>query len=112
MADVHGSPADYPQGGQAGSAGPPPAPYYAGSISPISSPVNGDADEQDDVAGTVDGAVAAANARWGLAQQDTYHQGSVIGDLVTLPPSPLDPGVGTLGTTDPSGSYYDPPRGY
>ena len=112
MADIHGSPANYPQGGQADSAGPAPAPYYAGSTAPIYSPVNSDADDQDDVSGTVDGAVTAANARWQLAQQDTYQQGSVIGDLMTLPPSPLDPGVGTLGITDPAGAYYDPPRNY
>lgn len=111
MADIHGSPANGPMGGQADSAGPAPAPYYAGSTAPIVSPVNGDADEQDDVSGTVDGAVAAANARWQLAQQDTFHQGSVIGDLMTFPPGPLDPGAG-VGNTSPLGGFYDPPREY
>lgn len=94
------------------AAGTADAPYYAGSTSAIYSPVNSDADEQDDVSGTVAGAVAAATARWQLAQKDTYQQGSVLGDLVALPPNPLDPGVGVLGTTDPSGAFYDPPRDY
>jgi hypothetical protein len=31
---------------------------------------------------------------------------------MALPPSPLDPGVGSLGITNPSGGFYDPPRGY
>lgn len=94
------------------AAGLADAPYYAGPLSPVYSPVNSDADEQDDVSGTVAASVAAATARWRLAQQDTFGQGSVIGDLMTLPPNPLDPGVGTLGTTDPAGAFYDPPRNY
>ncbi len=74
--------------------------------------VGGDADAggRDDVAGSVAGAVANAGARWHEHQGDTYGQGSQIGDLMTFPPSPLDPGV-VGGLTDPSGAFYDPPRG-
>lgn len=88
------------------------APYYAGEVSPVQ--VHGDADAggRDDVAGSVAAAQAAAEARYHEHQGDTYSQGSRIGDVMTLPPSPLDPGVGVTGTTDPSGAYYDPPRNY
>jgi len=87
-------------------------PYYAGDISPIQ--VHGDADAggRDDVSGTVAGSVAAAEARFMEHEADTHGQGSTIGDIMTLPPSPLDPGVGSTGTTDPEGHFYDPPRGY
>ncbi len=78
------------------------APYAAGSPDPISS---AGGEGYDTVAGTVDGAVANAKARY------TFHPGS-IGDVYTLPPSPLDPGVGSLGEASPSGAYYDPPRNY
>lgn len=88
------------------------APYYPGSVSPVY--VGGDADAggRDDVASTVGGAVAAQSARWHELQSDTFGAGSVIGDLMALPPNPLDPGVGSLGTTDPAGHFYDPPRDY
>ena len=88
------------------------APHAAGSPDPVF--VGGDADAggRDDVAGDVAQAQANAEARYGEHETDTHGQGSVIGDLVTLPPSPLDPGVGSLGTTLPAGHYYDPPRGY
>ena len=87
-------------------------PFYAGGISPIY--VGGDADAggRDSVSGTVAGAVTAAEARYLELEGDTHAQGSTIGDIMTLPPSPLDPGVGTTGVTDPAGGYYDPPRGY
>jgi hypothetical protein len=54
-------------------------------ISPIY--VGGDADPggRDDVAATVAGSVAAAEARYGEHQRDTYEQGSTIGDLMDLP---------------------------
>lgn len=88
------------------------APYAPGDISPIQ--VHGDADAggRDDVAGSVAAAQQAAEARYHEHQGDTYGQGSTIGDTMTLPPSPLDPGVGTTGTTDPAGAFYDPPRNY
>jgi hypothetical protein len=75
--------------------------------------VGGDADAggRDDVAGDVAAAMAAAQARYREHQADTYGQGSTVGDVITLPPNPLDPGVGSLGETSPSGSFYDPPRG-
>ena len=86
------------------------APYAAGSPDPIL--VGGDADAggRDDVAGDVAQAMANAQARYHEHQSDTYGMGSVLGDVVTLPVSPLDPGVGSLGTTAPSGAFYDPPR--
>jgi len=59
---------------------------------------------RDDVAGSVAAAQAAAQARYRSHQQDTYEQGSQIGDAVSLP----DPS-----TTGPTGgSLYDPPRSY
>lgn len=85
-------------------------PYYPGSLSPIY--VGGDADAggRDDVAGTVAGAVAAAEARFAEHQSDAVNTGSgVIGDLMTIPPNSMDPAVGALG---PEGGYYDPPRNY
>src|SRR5262249_9151132 len=45
-------------------------------------------------------------------ETDVLPVGAAYGDYVVLPPSPLDPGVGSLGVTDPSGAFYDPPRGY
>jgi hypothetical protein len=73
----------------------------------------GDADPggRDIVSGAVAGAVAAAEARFGELQGDTYGLGSHIGDLMNFPPSPLDPGAGA-GLTDPEGHYYTPPRAY
>src|ERR1017187_3777194 len=94
------------------AAGTVDAPYYPGDISPINAMGDNDAGGNDDVAGTVAGAVAAADARWHEFQSDTFGIGSTYGDIVTLPPSPLDPGVGSLGTTDPEGHFYDPPRDY
>ena len=88
------------------------APYAAGGPQPIQAHGDADAGGRDDVAGDVAGAQAAAEARYHEHQADTYGQGSTIGDVMTLPPSPLDPGVGSLGTTLPEGHYYDPPRSY
>jgi hypothetical protein len=87
------------------------APYAPGSPDAIY--VGGDADAggRDDVAGAVAAAVAAAEARSGEHQADTYGQGSTIGDLMSFPGSPLDPGAGP-GKTLPEGHYYDPPRAY
>lgn len=87
--------------------------YYPGDVSPIA--VNGDADAggRDDVAATVAQAVANAESRYLEHQGDAAQPGpSHIGDTMTLPPNPLDPGVGSTGTTDPSGAFYDPPRSY
>jgi len=93
-------------------AAPNPNPYEAGQVSPVMWPGGPDPGGRDIVAGAVGGAVAAAEARFGELQGDTYGLGSHVGDIVTLPPSPLDPGVGSTGTTDPAGHYYDPPRSY
>jgi hypothetical protein len=43
---------------------------------------------RDDVAADVAGAVTSAEARYSAHEQDTYGQGSVIGDLMDLPPTP------------------------
>ena len=80
------------------------APYAAGSPQPISTAGAADAGGRDIVAGTVAGAVAAAEARFGELQGDTYGQGSTIGDLYDLP------AASSTGTT--GGGYYDPPRNY
>jgi hypothetical protein len=93
------------------AAGVADAPYYAGGISPVDAMGDADPGGRDDVAGSVAGSVAAATARWHEHQADTFAQGSVIGDLLMLPPSPLDPGAG-VGNTSPTGGFYDPPRGY
>jgi hypothetical protein len=88
------------------------APYAPGSTSPVEAHGDADAGGRDDVGGSVAEAQANAEARYHEHESDTYEQGSRIGDTMTLPPSPLDPGVGSTGTTDPSGAYYDPPRDY
>jgi hypothetical protein len=104
---VHESPAAHDI-----AAGVADAPYYPGPLSPINAMGDDDPGGRSDVAGDVAGAVANATARWHELQSDTYGLGGVIGDLMTLPPSPLDPGVGSLGTTDPMAAFYDPPREY
>ena len=87
------------------------APYYAGGTQAIY--VGGDADAggRDDMAASVAASVAAAEARFAEHLTDVG-AGGRIGDTMTLPASPLDPGVGSTGTTDPAGAYYDPPRNY
>jgi hypothetical protein len=80
------------------------APYAAGEPQPIRFPGDADAGGRDDVASTVAGAVANAEARFHEHMIDTYQQGSQIGDAVTLPPAS---NTGTVG-----GAYYDPPRNY
>jgi hypothetical protein len=52
----------------------------------------------------------ARGAMLGHYQAQALPLGGHIGDGMTMPPSPLDPGVGSLGTTDPSGAFFDPPR--
>jgi hypothetical protein len=88
------------------------APYSPGSPDPIQ--VHGDADAggRDDVAGDIAAAQAAAEARYHEHESDTYGLGSTIGDLVVMPPVGLDPAASSPGTTDPAGSFYDPPRNY
>ena len=88
------------------------APYAPGEPGVISVHADADPGGSSKITGDVASAVAASDARWRELQSDTYGQGSHIGDTMTLPPSPLDPGVGSLGTTAPSGAYYDPPRNY
>lgn len=71
------------------------APYDPGSVSPILAGGDADPGGRDIVAGTVDGAVAAAQARWGELQSDTFGQGSTIGDLIT--PDAQAPGATPAG---------------
>jgi hypothetical protein len=96
------------------AAGTADAPYYPGPLSPVDAVGDPDAGGRDDVAATVAESVANAEARWREFQSDTLPQGSTYGDLMTFPPSPLDPGAvgGLKGGTDPSGAFYDPPRDY
>lgn len=61
------------------------APDAAGAPDAIYAGGDADAGGRDDVAGTVAGAQAAAEARYGEHQRDTYGQGSTIGDVMDLP---------------------------
>jgi hypothetical protein len=88
------------------------APYATSAIKPVFVGGDPDAGGRDDVAATVAEAMANAVARYSAHQAETYGPGDPIGDVMSLPPSPLDPGVGSTGTTDPAGGYYDPPRNY
>ena len=92
------------------AAGTADAPYYAGPLSPVDAAGDADAGGRDDVASTVQGAVDAATARWHEHMSD-LGAGGTIGDLITFPPGPLDPGAG-VGNTSPLGGFYDPPREY
>ena len=92
--------------------GPAPAPYYGGAISPIDAHGDPDPGGRDIASDSVAGSMTMAAARLAELQGDTFGQGSTIGDLMPMPPSPLDPAASSPGTTDPSGAYYDPPRGY
>jgi hypothetical protein len=99
-------------------AAPGVNPYEAGATDPIvCSEAHMGPENCDTVAATVAAAVANAQARADSRQRETYGQGSVIGDVMTFPPSHLDPAQTALhgghpGITDPSGAYYDPPRDY
>jgi hypothetical protein len=88
------------------------APYDPGSPDPIMAGGDADAGGRDDVGGSVAEAQANAEARYHEHESDTRQQGSVIGDLVALPPGGLDPAASSPGTTAPAGAYYDPPRDY
>jgi hypothetical protein len=88
------------------------APYDPGEPGHVNVYGDADAGGGDKTSGTVAGAVAAAQARMGEMESDTFGQGSRIGDVMALPPVGLDPGVGSLGETDPAGAFYDPPRNY
>jgi len=93
------------------AAGTADAPWSPGPLAPVNAMGDADAGGRDDVAASVAEAVANATARYHEHMSDTYAQGSTIGDILPLPPSPLDPGV-VGGLTDPSGALYDPPRDY
>jgi hypothetical protein len=104
--------AGYPGGlSPSALAAPNVNPYEAGSPDPIFTGGDADAGGRDTAAGSVDQAVTNAEARFGELRGDTYGQGSTIGDVMSFPSSPLDPGAGA-GLTDPEGHYYDPPRSY
>lgn len=82
------------------AAGTVDAPYYPGELSPVDAMGDPDAGGRDDVSATVAGAVAAATARWHEFQGDVG-AGSTIGDLMDLPHSPMNPGVGTNAPDNP-----------
>lgn len=92
------------------AAGTADAPYYAGPLVPVDAAGDDDAGGRDDVASTVAGAVAGAEARFAEHQADTYGQGSTIGDLMTLAPVDSNPAVGD---DDPWGPFPpgQPPTG-
>lgn len=75
-------------------------------LAPIQFTADGDAGGRDIVSGTTDGAVAAAAARLAELQSDTFGQGSVIGDLLDLPHSPMNPAVGTLDDPPFEGPFF------
>ena len=87
-------------------AAPNVNPYEAGGVAKIYTGGDDNPAGYDDVAATDAGSVAAAQARAGTHQQDTYGQGSQIGDLMALPPRTSD------GKITQGGGYYDPPRDY
>jgi hypothetical protein len=75
--------------------------------SPIRFAGDDDPGGRDPVAGTVAGAEAAQAARLAELESDTRGQGSVIGDVLTIPHSPIDPGVGSLDSNPPyEGPYF------
>lgn len=88
------------------------APYDPGSPDPVYTGGDDDPGGRDSVAGDVAAAVTVAMDRRAELASDTYGQGSVIGDLMRLPPGGLDPAASSPGTTDPAGGFYDPPRDY
>jgi len=97
-------------------AAPNVNPYDTAAINPIYTGGDHNPGGYDDVAATVAGSVAAAQARFLNHEADTHAQGSVIGDLMTFPEdtatgAPLDPGT-SPGIATPAGGYYDPPRDY
>jgi hypothetical protein len=85
--------------------------YVPGVPQPVAFPGNADAGGRDDVSGSVAGAVANAEGRYLEHEGDTHGIGSTIGDLMAMPPGPIDPGAAP-GEAAPSGAYFDPPRSY
>jgi hypothetical protein len=65
-----------------------------------------------DLAAAMAAGMAAELGRRGGYHADILPAGAAYGDTMMLSDSPLDPGVGSTGTTDPSGALYDPPRNY
>lgn len=75
-------------------------------LAPVQFAADADAGGRDPVSGTVDGAVAAVNARLAELESDTYGQGSVIGDVLTLPASDMNPAVGVIDNPPFEGPYF------
>lgn len=75
-------------------------------LSPVQFTADADAGGRDIVSGTVDGSVAAANARLAELESDTFGQGSTIGDVLSLPSSPMNPAVGVLGNPPFETPYF------
>jgi hypothetical protein len=74
--------------------------------SPVAFPGDNDAGGRDTVSPTTDGAVAAAQARYGEHESDTFGQGSTIGDVMALPASDMNPAVGVLGNPPFEGPFF------
>jgi hypothetical protein len=86
-------------------------PYYGGPLAPVDAMGDPDAGGRDDVAGTVAGAVASAEARYHEHASDATAPGpSQIGDTLPLAPVDSNPAVGT---NDPYGPFPadQPPSG-
>lgn len=75
-------------------------------LSPVAFTADADAGGRDIVSGTVDGAVAAANARLAELESDTHGQGSTIGDVLALPSSDMNPAVGVTDNPPFEGPYF------
>jgi hypothetical protein len=75
-------------------------------VSPIRFAADDDAGGRDIVAGDPAAAQAAAAARLAELESDTYGQGSVIGDVLSLPSSPFDPPAETAGNPPFEGPYF------
>jgi hypothetical protein len=66
-----------------------------------------------DCAAAMTAGMTADQERRAFYEADIKPLGSNYGIGMTLPPSPLDPGVGSLGSGEalPTAAFYDPPRG-
>lgn len=73
-------------------------------ISPVQFTADNDAGGRDIVSGTVDGAQAAAAARLAELEADTHTP--VIGDVLNLPSSPMNPAVGVLDNPPFEGPFF------
>lgn len=73
-------------------------------LSPVQFTADVDAGGRDIVSDTVDGSVAAASARLAELEADTH--ATVIGDVLNLPHSPVNPAVGVLDNPPFEGPFF------